>query len=200
MEKDEATSAPFSMGVDMMNVVEDDGCEEYSRTMDATTATKEEMCREMACVPLCNWTRLCCTPTRNYLASLLQTRMPLSLRRLSRRLFDSLCRPARSLSLRRTSRPLANLAAATSPPHSFAQLPGLEMQKSFGNFDLIRRDVLDFSDITVSRWMSRVTGLTVIHLDYEGTFAPLQKVLLTGFSFRTCSTHRQGLFHRSHRE
>ncbi|KLO20262.1 hypothetical protein SCHPADRAFT_817077 [Schizopora paradoxa] len=50
------------------------------------------------------------------------------------------------------------------------------MLKSFGNFDLVRRDVLGFSDITVSRWRSRESGLTVIHLDYE---APIVKGYFT---------------------
>jgi hypothetical protein len=42
--------------------------------------------------------------------------------------------------------------------------------ENFGNYDLIRRVKLDFTDVTVSKWRSRVTGLTVIHLDYEGTY------------------------------
>lgn len=40
----------------------------------------------------------------------------------------------------------------------------------FGNFDLIRKVELDFTDVVVSKWKSRVTGLNVIHLDYEGVF------------------------------
>lgn len=40
--------------------------------------------------------------------------------------------------------------------------------ESFGNFDLIKRVKLDFTDVFVSKWRSKVTGLTVIHLDYEG--------------------------------
>lgn len=38
----------------------------------------------------------------------------------------------------------------------------------FGNFELIRRIKLDFTDVVVSKWRSRITGLTVVHLDYEG--------------------------------
>ena len=38
----------------------------------------------------------------------------------------------------------------------------------FENFDLIGRVKLSVSDITVSSWRSRVTGLRVVHLDYEG--------------------------------
>ncbi|KAF9270307.1 hypothetical protein L218DRAFT_952466 [Marasmius fiardii PR-910] len=42
--------------------------------------------------------------------------------------------------------------------------------ESFANFDLIKRVKLDFTDVTISKWKSRITGLSVIHLDYE---APL---------------------------
>lgn len=40
--------------------------------------------------------------------------------------------------------------------------------ESYGNFDLVRRLKLDFADIEVSKWQSRVTGLSVVHLDYDG--------------------------------
>jgi hypothetical protein len=40
--------------------------------------------------------------------------------------------------------------------------------KAFGNFDLVKRVKLDYTDVVVSKWQSRVTGLTVVHLDYEG--------------------------------
>jgi hypothetical protein len=40
--------------------------------------------------------------------------------------------------------------------------------KAYGNFDLVKRVKLDYTDVVVSRWQSRVTGLTVVHLDYEG--------------------------------
>jgi hypothetical protein len=40
--------------------------------------------------------------------------------------------------------------------------------ESFANFDLVKRVKLDFTDVTVSKWRSRVTGLSVVHLDYEG--------------------------------
>lgn len=40
--------------------------------------------------------------------------------------------------------------------------------ESFGNYHLVRRVKLDFTDVVVSKWRSSVTGLTVIHLDYEG--------------------------------
>jgi hypothetical protein len=40
--------------------------------------------------------------------------------------------------------------------------------EKYGNFDLIKRIKLDFTDVVVSKWRSRVTGLSVVHLDYEG--------------------------------
>jgi hypothetical protein len=40
--------------------------------------------------------------------------------------------------------------------------------ETFGDFDLINRVKLGFSEVTVSSWRSRVTGLNVVHLDYEG--------------------------------
>jgi hypothetical protein len=40
--------------------------------------------------------------------------------------------------------------------------------ENFGNFDLVRRFKLAFTDVTVSKWRSRITGLTIVHLDYEG--------------------------------
>jgi hypothetical protein len=42
--------------------------------------------------------------------------------------------------------------------------------ESFGNYELIKRVELDFTDVVVSKWKSSVTGLTVIHVDYESMF------------------------------
>jgi len=42
------------------------------------------------------------------------------------------------------------------------------MRESFGNYNLIKRVKLDFTNVVVSKWKSSVTGLTVIHLDYQG--------------------------------
>ena len=39
----------------------------------------------------------------------------------------------------------------------------------FGNFDLVTKVKLDYADIQVSKWRSRITGLNVVHLDYNGT-------------------------------
>jgi hypothetical protein len=43
-----------------------------------------------------------------------------------------------------------------------------EQRSSFGNFDLVRKVKLDYTDVTISKWRSRTTGLSVVHLDYEG--------------------------------
>ncbi len=40
--------------------------------------------------------------------------------------------------------------------------------ESHGNFDLVKRVKLDYTDIVVSKWKSRKTGLAVVHLDYQG--------------------------------
>ncbi|KAI0778573.1 Metalloenzyme, LuxS/M16 peptidase-like protein [Trametes elegans] len=42
--------------------------------------------------------------------------------------------------------------------------------ESHGNFDLVKKFKLDFADIHVSKWKSRSSGLSVVHLDYD---APL---------------------------
>jgi hypothetical protein len=44
--------------------------------------------------------------------------------------------------------------------------------ETYGNFDLVKRVKLDFTDVTVSKWRSRVSGLTIVHLDYEGYNIP----------------------------
>ena len=48
-----------------------------------------------------------------------------------------------------------------------------------GNFDLVKRFKLDFADIHVSKWKSRESGLSVVHLDYDGTSLQLYDTLLT---------------------
>ncbi|KAI0036602.1 Metalloenzyme, LuxS/M16 peptidase-like protein [Vararia minispora EC-137] len=50
-------------------------------------------------------------------------------------------------------------------PHDLRD--SLATSRPYGNFDLVKRVKLDFTPVTVSKWKSRVTGLTVVHLDYE---------------------------------
>ncbi|KAA1467937.1 hypothetical protein DENSPDRAFT_833113 [Dentipellis sp. KUC8613] len=54
-----------------------------------------------------------------------------------------------------------------SPPTVTSQVSPADVPHTSGNFDLIKRVKLDFTDVTVSKWQSRVTGLTVVHLDYN---------------------------------
>ncbi|KIP12417.1 hypothetical protein PHLGIDRAFT_61992 [Phlebiopsis gigantea 11061_1 CR5-6] len=41
------------------------------------------------------------------------------------------------------------------------------IEEKYGNFDLVTRAKLDYADILVSKWKSRATGLSVVHLDYN---------------------------------
>ena len=42
--------------------------------------------------------------------------------------------------------------------------------QSYGNFDLVKDVKLKFTDVQVSKWKSRETGLSVVHIDYEGAY------------------------------
>lgn len=42
----------------------------------------------------------------------------------------------------------------------------------YGNFDLVTKTKLDFTEVLISKWKSRVTGLSVVHLDYDGMQHP----------------------------
>jgi hypothetical protein len=43
-----------------------------------------------------------------------------------------------------------------------------EVASPHGSFDLLERAKVNFADIVVSKWQSRESGLTVVHLDYDG--------------------------------
>ncbi len=45
---------------------------------------------------------------------------------------------------------------------------GIKPSEVHGNFDLIKHFKLDFADIHVSKWKSRTSGLSVVHLEYDG--------------------------------
>jgi len=47
---------------------------------------------------------------------------------------------------------------------------------AYHNFDLIKKIKLDYTDVVVSKWKSRVTGLSVVHIDYEGEQTPTESV------------------------
>ncbi|KIK71096.1 hypothetical protein GYMLUDRAFT_147646 [Collybiopsis luxurians FD-317 M1] len=43
----------------------------------------------------------------------------------------------------------------------------MSQPQTFGNFDLLQKVKLDYTDVVVSKYRSRVTGLSLVHLDYE---------------------------------
>jgi hypothetical protein len=70
-------------------------------------------------------------------------------------------------SLHRIRRSPFSSMATTS--HQSSSLPlGDSLGSSFGSFDLLQRCQIDQTDVTVSKWQSRDSGLAVVHLDYEG--------------------------------
>ena len=70
------------------------------------------------------------------------------------------------------------------PFHTSVQEPKTSamthIPESLGNFDLVKQLKLDFTDVLVSKWRSRSTGLTVIHLDYDGLFFCLGYIVRSG--------------------
>jgi hypothetical protein len=80
----------------------------------------------------------------------------------------------------------SRFAHSLPPPITQVMIPSTDPKttvaqptESFGDYHLIKRTKLDFTDVVVSKWKSSVTGLTVIHLDYEGIIllSPLSKFL-----------------------
>ncbi|CAE6470602.1 unnamed protein product [Rhizoctonia solani] len=73
-------------------------------------------------------------------------------------------------------RPLATVATSTNPtvnqlPRSMS-LPISTETFDTRNFELLQRVKLDYADVEVTKWRSKVTGLTVVHVDYD---APIVK-------------------------
>ena len=62
------------------------------------------------------------------------------------------------------------------------------ISETFGNYDLVKKFKLDFTDVVVSKWKSRSTGLTVIHLDYDGIL--FSKCVLVSDWFCLALQHR----------
>lgn len=60
------------------------------------------------------------------------------------------------------TQPDAVTSAVLPPPP-----PSMSPIESHGNFDLVQRVKLDYTDVTLSKWRSRETGLSVVHVDYE---------------------------------
>ncbi|KAF9015263.1 Metalloenzyme, LuxS/M16 peptidase-like protein [Cyathus striatus] len=95
------------------------------------------------------------TVARAFLSPLFRTRRPISQPIIS-------LNPQIVFSSRQASTQMVSQTSSTPVFGTTAE--------GFGNFDLIRRVKLDFTDVVISKWRSRITGLTVVHLDYE---APL---------------------------
>ena len=77
------------------------------------------------------------------------------------------CPPRFSLSAFPITRTFATHSMTITSPQFFSPP---HLPERFGNFDLIRTEKLGLADIVVSKYRSRKTGLTVVHLDYEGTW------------------------------
>jgi len=76
--------------------------------------------------------------------------------------------------------------------------PMTHIPESFGNYDLVKRLKLDFTDVVISKWKSRSTGLTVIHLEYEGIFILFRFYIMKRLIFFRYSTDCQWLFRGCH--
>lgn len=118
------------------------------------------------------------------ISSLLRRRSlsPLNRRALATPRFNLLQRPApinyRDFQFRAAH---ATAQRTRTPPTQLS--PSMaQPTESFGNYDLIKRVKLDFTDVVISKWQSRVTGLTIIHLDYEGTWIIFEGSLKTNFN------------------
>ena len=97
---------------------------------------------------------------------------------------------------RRLSRPTSTSFFSTNSPQLAVALqpdmpPALHPSSSetFGDFDLINRVKPGFSEITVSSWRSRVTGLNVVHLDYEGERIAAAVSLTSSYAHPLYSAH-----------
>lgn len=93
-------------------------------------------------------------------------------------------------SFRGARRSLAHLATRSEIPNN-----SLAMTDSYGNFDLVKRIKLDFTDVEVTRWRSRETGLNIVHLDYEGAHI-CYFISVSSSEMLSCSAHREGLLRR----
>lgn len=72
----------------------------------------------------------------------------------------------RFFSVHSSIRALATHPAMSPSLESTASVPS--SPESYGNFDLVRRVKLDFTDTIITKWRSRVTGLSVVHIGYDG--------------------------------
>lgn len=75
------------------------------------------------------------------------------------------------------SKPAQGLFSAGNTPlarplGSSIDMPATDpsLESPVGSFDLKSRVKLGYTDVTVSKWQSRDSGLTVVHLDYDGKY------------------------------
>lgn len=68
-----------------------------------------------------------------------------------------------------TTRPTSRLLPRPSIRYASTMPSSAKPSEAYGNFDLIAKTKLDYTDVLISKWKSRETGLSVVHLDYEGT-------------------------------
>lgn len=74
----------------------------------------------------------------------------------------------RTPSLIRSASVLSHPSQPQDAASSVTPLPtSSPMTETHGNFDLLQRVKVDYADVTLSKWRSRQTGLTVVHVDYE---------------------------------
>jgi hypothetical protein len=67
-----------------------------------------------------------------------------------------------------TFRELGALAFQSKPQTPISQPTSMTTPQSVGNFDLVKQVDVSYTPVRVSKWRSRVTGLSVVHIDYEG--------------------------------
>ena len=65
--------------------------------------------------------------------------------------------------------PAPNLVSTLPGTEGPIMAANLDAESSIGSYDLKARVKLNYTDVTVSKWQSRDSGLTVVHLDYDGT-------------------------------
>ena len=75
-------------------------------------------------------------------------------------------------------------AISHSPAHT-------QMDNGFGNFDRLTKFQVQSTNTVISKWRSRQTGLSVVHLDYEGRFCDSLEIL--------CASSDSGSQHLSSR-
>ena len=88
----------------------------------------------------------------------------------SRLPLNLLSRPTRTSTLCSHSGPLLSRHYSSSRYNLTMSPVANGIGEKYGNFDLVTRAKLGYADILVSKWKSRVTGLSVVHLDYTGMF------------------------------